>query len=361
MFHSRLLGLVIGLVFSRVAHADDRLPDLGLRLGFAEQTHRGGRTQFAGHGFDLGIEGGVRVVPSLSVRVGLERGPRLVHPVPWETDGDTELRDTAIVVAAELHLDPFLVGAGGGWVDESSTEVIWAHDGLGPTDPSYITQTRSGQLVLARAGVRLASTARVTANLVVQLTAQRVTGPESRDGPVVTEHAYGASIGMEIRGPAAAASSIVADDRSGSLFIGPDIGLTDTINDGWDNAAPRAGLELGGYVTPSIAIDLGAAGATYMSSEPDRHDYFLRFTVGAEGHHGRLFASGGGGFSRYKSRWFTPSYYVGHAQDSPLFYIGGGVELPGCHVRYRFGGEVSTFSGAFAFTLTFGTRFSSER
>jgi hypothetical protein len=198
------LGLVCALALSArtsLAHADGLAPDVGVRVGFGGQTHHGWRTHFVGSGLDLGVEAGVRVSPALSIRIGFERAPQLGHEEPvYGEDGDIELRDIAIVGIADLHLDRFFVGAGAGWVHESIKRVVWGSDNLGPTGPDLPTYTRTGQLVLARAGVRLVTAHRVSLNLVMQLTAQRITEPEYAYGPLTLEHAYGASLGIELRG-----------------------------------------------------------------------------------------------------------------------------------------------------------------
>lgn len=186
----------------RAATADTRLPDLGVRIGFAGQTHHGGRTSFSGGGLDLGIEAGLRVTPDLVIRLGYERAPRLVDCcIPYGSDGDTERHDIAIVGIAELHRDRFFIGAGAGWVHESNTEIIWGEDNLGPTGPDVLSTARDGELVLVRGGMRAFTAARISGNLVMQLTAQRVTGPAHLGGPFEHTAAYGASVGVELRGP----------------------------------------------------------------------------------------------------------------------------------------------------------------
>ncbi len=377
------LAFAIGLgARLQVAHADGPAPDVGVRVGFAEQTHYGG-AHFVGSGFDLGLEAGVRVSPALTLRVGFERAPRIVHFIPAGSAGEIERRDTAIVGVAEFHFDPFFVGAGGGWVQESSTRVYWASDALGSIGSWTATNDpRSGQLVLARGGMQLGTSARLSVNLVMQLTAQRVTGPSSVGGPAVHEHAYGASLGMEIRGLAAATPSMSARERSRSWFVGADVGLMGALTGSlatfaaWDNAAPRAGLDVGGYVTPSLAIVLGAAGATHLSAgryyeAAGLSNNQARLTLGAEAHHQTLFGSAGGGISRYTVKWSESNqgYRYDHTNYSRLLYVGGGVELPSGLVHYRVGGELSMFDigdgdftvTAYAFTLTFGIRLSNAR
>ena len=105
------------------AEPDTTLFDASLRLGFGGQAHSGGRTDFTGLGFDLGLEVGVHVTPALTLRAGFERGPRLFNDVPYESEGDRELGDFDVIGAAELHVDRWFVGGGGGWVRESSTRI----------------------------------------------------------------------------------------------------------------------------------------------------------------------------------------------------------------------------------------------
>jgi hypothetical protein len=350
------------------AEPDTTLFDVSSRLGFGGQAHFGGRTDFIGVGDDLDVELGVYVTPMLTLRAGFERGPRLFNYVGYETDGDREVSDLDVVGVAELHIDRWLIGAGGGWVHESSTDNVAQYGDMGVMGDVPATYTRNGEIVLARAGMQLAAVNQVAVNLVMQLSAQRVTGLEfltgdGLPGPSVIEHAYGASVGLEVGGPAAKTPPVVPEDRSGQWFVGADVGLTDALsgdnsgdNSTWEGAAPRVGLDAGRYVTPSIAIVLDAAGAKAIHG-PNPADQ-LRLTVGAELHHQMLFASAGGGISRYQ-------------QDAPgsgsvwswLAYLGGGVELPTRRVRYRIGAELSTFGDyggsagdIFAFTMTFGVR-----
>ena len=114
------------------------------------------------------------------------------------------------------------------------------------------------------------------------------------------------------RGVADRSPSIAPHRRTRSMFVGAELGLTGTLNGStedftaWDNAAPLAGLEVGGYVVPSFAIVLGAAGASDLTaghySDADSlrfHNNQARFTLGAEAHHRTLFASAGGGVSQF--------------------------------------------------------------
>jgi hypothetical protein len=369
------LVLAIVLVFSaRESAADPGAPlfDLSVRLGFGGQAHFGGRTDFSGQGVDLDVELGVYVTPSLTLRAGVERGPRLFNSVSYESDGDLEVGDLDVVGVAEFHLDRWLIGAGGGWVQESSTDNVAQYDDMGVDGGAASTYTRNGELVLARAGTQLAAVDWLSVNLVMQLTAQRVTGPkflmlgtgaETVPGPSDIEHAYGVSLGLDIRGGAGKTPGVAPTSRAGQWFVGADVGLTGALvgdateAHAWENAAPGAGLDVGNYVTPSLAIVLAAAGAKALDGT--NRDDQLRLTIGAELHQQTLFASVGGGISRYQL-----DAEGNGAAYSLLAYVGGGVELPARRVRYRVGGELSAygFGDQFtkqltaAFTLTFGIR-----
>jgi hypothetical protein len=377
----RWCTIALALAVAREGAADPEGPlvDLSVRLGFGGQAHFGGRTDFSGLGVDLDAEVGVHVTPALTLRVGFERGPRLFNSWQAETDGDFEVGDLDVFGVAELHIDRWFIGAGGGWVQESSTDSVTQFDDMGPDGALFPTYTRSGELVLARAGIQLATVDRLSVNLVMQLSAQRVTGPEflmgtrgneSVPGPSVIEHAYGVSLGLDIRGPAAKTPPVVPEDRSGRWFFGGDVGLTGALGNGapdminvypsahaWENAAPRVGLDVGRFVTPSIAIVLDAAGAKAINGA--NRDDQVRLTIGGEVHDQTLFASAGGGISRYQlDQPGDGSAY------SLLGYLGGGLELPARHVRYRIGGELSAYKFGDdyttqltgAFTLTFGIR-----
>ena len=143
----------------------------------------------------------------------------------------------------------------------------------------YPTYTRNGELVLARAGMQLAAVDPLSVNLVMQLNAQRISGPATSNnniymvpGPSGIEHAYGVSLGLEIKGPAAKTPAVVPQSRAGQWFVGADVGLTGTLNGdasgsyAWGDAAPHVGLDIGHYVTPSTAIVLDAADAKAINA-----------------------------------------------------------------------------------------------